>query len=132
MVSLRVPLTFLPKMSMPKLELGDADDPMSQWVFGQAMEIFQCKFQGSVATQSGWVSVITRPALEGLYKDQARAVQWDALRESAEDAGGVLVGATPQQPFLFMGQILEAASAHVYSSNHGQELTGVLISTGEE
>ena len=32
----------------PHFELGDADDPMSTWIFGERAEIFQYKFLGGV------------------------------------------------------------------------------------
>ena len=31
----------------PHFELGDADDPMSTWIFGERAEIFQYKFLGA-------------------------------------------------------------------------------------
>ena len=34
----------------PHFELGEADDPMSTWVFGKRAEIFQYRFIGRVLT----------------------------------------------------------------------------------
>jgi hypothetical protein len=130
MLKIRIPTTFLPKLESPKLELGEADDPMSQWVFGKKEELFRYKFQGLVNTQSGWVSLITWQALKSLQEKPS--VQWDDLKDSAESNEGLLQGSRPQQPFLFVGQILEAAAASVYLSYDGPaEVSGMLIASSE-
>ena len=127
-LQVRVPLTLLPLLSSPKFELGDADDPMSSYIFGKRKEIFQYNFAGSVSTQSGWVSLITRQSLDEL---QPGTVQWKALQSAAEETGGSLKGSKPDQPFLFVGQILEAAGVNVYTSHEGPDVDGVLITTSE-
>jgi hypothetical protein len=43
-VQLDLPQALL--KSVPHFELGDADDPMSSWIFGKRAEIFQYKFEG--------------------------------------------------------------------------------------
>ena len=43
-VQLDLPQALL--RSAPHFELGDADDPMSSWIFGKRAEIFQYKFIG--------------------------------------------------------------------------------------
>ena len=43
-VQLDLPQALL--KSVPHFELGDADDPMSSWIFGKRAEIFQYKFVG--------------------------------------------------------------------------------------
>lgn len=43
-VQLDLPQALL--RSVPHFELGDADDPMSSWIFGKRAEIFQYKFVG--------------------------------------------------------------------------------------
>ena len=63
-----------------------------------------------------------------------QAPQWDAVRQAAEANDGLLTSTSPseEQPFLFVGQILEAGAASVYSRQEAGELTGLLIATGEE
>ena len=91
---------------------------------------------GSVATQSGWVSLLSQEALRQLQSaDKAgQAPLWDAVRQAAEANDGLLTSTSPtqKQPFLFVGQILEAGAASVYTMQEGGELTGLLIATGEE
>lgn len=128
-VQLRVPLTFLPQVSAPYFELGEADDPMSSWIFGKRKEIFQYSFAGSVSTQSGWVSLITKQALDQL---QPESVNWEELQAAAEQNGGSLKGSRPDQPFLFVGNILEAAGVGVYVSHEGKDLDGVLIASSDD
>lgn len=128
-LQIRVPLTFLPQLSSPRFELGDADDPMSSYIFGKRKEIFQYSYAGSVSTQSGWVSFITKQSLSELQPD---ALSWKALQSSAEDNGGLLKGSMPDQPFLFVGQILEAAGVSVYTSHEGPNLDGILITTSDD
>ena len=43
-VQLEIPQALLNEP--PRFELGDADDPMSTWIFGERAEIFQYKFLG--------------------------------------------------------------------------------------
>ena len=43
-VQMELPQTLL--REAPTFELGDADDPMSSWIFGKGAEIFQYKFIG--------------------------------------------------------------------------------------
>lgn len=45
-VQLEVPQTLL--RQAPHFELGEADDPMSTWVFGKRAEIFQYRFIGAI------------------------------------------------------------------------------------
>ena len=45
-VQLELPQALLKEP--PRFELGDADDPMSTWIFGERAEIFQYKFLGGV------------------------------------------------------------------------------------
>ena len=45
-VQLELPQALLKQP--PHFELGDADDPMSTWIFGERAEIFQYKFLGGV------------------------------------------------------------------------------------
>ena len=63
-----------------------------------------------------------------------QAPLWDAVRQAAEANEGVLTSTNPsqEQPFLFVGQILEAGAASVYSRQEDGEFTGLLIATGEE
>ncbi len=128
-LQLRVPLTFLPQLSSPKFELGEADDPMSSYIFGKHKEIFEYNFAGSVSTRSGFVSLITKQALNDL---EPSAISWEALQASAEEKGGYLSGSKPDNPFLFVGQILEAAAVGVYTSHEGPDLDGVLITTSDD
>lgn len=85
---------------------------------------------GNVRTQSGWVSAITEQAWEELRA--SKDVTWDALQSAAADAEGGLKGTAPGQPFLFVGQILEAASAAVYEKREGSALQGLLITTSDD
>ena len=91
---------------------------------------------GSVATQSGWVSILSQQALRHLNSADAagQAPQWDAVRQAAEVKEGLLRNdsPSPEQPFLFVGQILEAGAASVYSRQEKGEVTGLLIATGDE
>ena len=45
-VQLEVPQSLL--REAPHFELGEADDPMSTWVFGKRAEIFQYKYIGAI------------------------------------------------------------------------------------
>lgn len=125
-----VPRTFLPLIASPTFELGEADDPMSSWIFGQRAEIFQYSFAGNVRTQSGWVGAITADSWEDMRA--SKEVSWDALQSRAAQAEGGLKGCTPGQPFLFVGQILEAAGAAVYVKREGGKLQGLMIATSDD
>lgn len=63
-----------------------------------------------------------------------KAPQWEEVRKAAEDNDGLLATASPsqEQPFLFVGQILEAGVVTVYSKEDDGGITGLLIATGEE
>lgn len=91
---------------------------------------------GSVATQSGWVSVLSQEAFRQLNSaDKAgQAPTWDAIKEAAEANDGLLTSSSPtdEQPFLFVGQILEASAAGVYSKQEEGAITGLLIATSDE
>lgn len=45
-VQLELPQALL--REAPHFELGEADDPMSSWIFGERAEIFQYKFIGEM------------------------------------------------------------------------------------
>ena len=89
-----------------------------------------------MATQSGWVSILSQEAFRQLNSagSSGQALQWDAVRSAAEANDGLLTSASPtqEQPFTFVGQILEAGSAGVYSRQEKGAVTGLLIATGEE
>ena len=95
-----------------------------------------CLGAGSVATQSGWVSILSQEAFRQLNSagSAGQAPQWEAVRSAAEAGDGLLTSASPtqDQPFYFVGQILEAGSASVYSRQEKGAITGLLIATGEE
>ena len=103
-----------------------------------ACAAIQLKFliAGSVATQSGWVSILSQEAFRQLNSaDKARqAPAWDAIKEAAEANDGQLTSSSPtdEQPFLFVGQILEAGAAGVYSKQEEGAITGLLIATSDE
>ena len=103
---------------------------MSSWVIGQPAEIFEYSFAGHVRTQSGWVGAITQQSWEDLQS--SRDLSWETLQTAAANADGGLRGSSPGQPFLFVGQILEAASAAVYERRQGEALQGVLITTSDD
>ena len=80
--------------------------------------------------------MLTQEAFRQLQSaDKAgQAPLWDAVRQAAEANDGLLTSTSPseEQPFLFVGQILEAGEVSVYKRQEDGQLTGLLIATGDE
>ena len=76
------------------------------------------------------MSCITQQALDELR--DSKGVSWEALQSEAANADGSLKGAAPGQPFLFVGQILEAGAAAVYERREGGVLQGLLITSSDD
>jgi len=95
-----------------RYELGEGDDPLNSWVFGQPAELFQHKLIGQHKTQSGYTSVIERRLLASICSGQVHGLP------SWLEAKILLDGRRRlpclRLPFLFAGLILESEAASVY------------------
>lgn len=114
------------------MELGDADDPMNSWRFGESAELFSYSLVGMHPTMSGFTAILPRAALEALAKSSEVAQPgWDALcgvlRQGSP--GGRVPLLPPGSPFLFAGTVLDAPSAAVYVLKRSGAVTGMLISS---
>ncbi|GBF92041.1 hypothetical protein Rsub_04388 [Raphidocelis subcapitata] len=144
-VKLRVPAALLPALSKGINKLGDMDDPMDEYYFGKAAEIFEYRLVGVSSTQSGFTSIVTAEALE-----RARASGGGGGASGGGGGGGGGEGAPPlpdwesfrqdllsgaarfpsrRHPFLFAGHMLESAEAAVYELKEGDETVGLLVSS---
>ena len=75
MVRLSVSSRFLPQVSSPQFTVGEADDPMTSWIFGKHGEIFEYSFVGKlnvpkVACMSTSSTLSSPPSSQWCMTDQ--------------------------------------------------------------
>ena len=124
-LKLEIPTSLLPKLSQPRNDLSDADDPANEWVFGAAAELFEYKLLGSVACPSGLLSILTLEDWAQWQKKAKRTTFGEFQKLLAADVRFP----TPKLPFLWAGRIIEADAADLYQAKHGAELTGFMLSS---
>ncbi|KAF8061385.1 Acad10 [Scenedesmus sp. PABB004] len=126
---LSVPASFLEQLSQGVMELGDHDDPMNAWFFGERAELFSYRLIGSHATMSGFTSAIAAPRLAAIAAggEEAGALpRWDELRAAL--AGGAAGGAAG--PFLFVGGVLDSPAAALYALQRGGRIGAAAAAAG--
>lgn len=126
-----------------KFQLGDADDPESHWLFGRHGEIFEYKYCGSFAIQSGFASAINAQLVHALEKGQ-RLQEPASCSNLAMGVEGkprnwtnfvalVSNGGKPPAPFMFAGRVVDCQSAGLYRLiNVEGDVEGVMISSEYE
>ncbi|KAI8469376.1 MAG: hypothetical protein J3K34DRAFT_423838 [Monoraphidium minutum] len=122
-----LPPALLPLLSQGVNELGDMDDPMDEWIFGERDEIFRYTCVGMAGTQSGFTSLITRDALEKAQSGSVPLPPWEEFRGML--AEGAAKFPSRKHPFLFAGHIVESPEAAVYTLSRGGSIVGVLLSS---
>lgn len=112
-----------------RFRLGDADDPESSWTVGEDGELFEYRFLGAHTIQSGCTAIIrATPHLAETHAlpplpDSVKAELQEVIKQSHIDK--------PYQngDVLFLGSLVDAASASVYLHKQGKSL---MISSSHE
>uniref|UniRef100_A0A7S0REX9 3-hydroxyisobutyryl-CoA hydrolase n=1 Tax=Chlamydomonas leiostraca TaxID=1034604 RepID=A0A7S0REX9_9CHLO len=136
-----LPASLGPQLTEGVLELGDMDDPLNAWCWGDRGEIFQYTLAGTHTTRSGYSALIPRADLEALLQQNTTkkghaagaAPSWQAfvkaLAQPDAATGGAGTGSDTIRPFLFAGRIVESDLASVYVLKSGSDVTGVMVSS---
>jgi hypothetical protein len=119
------------------MELGDADDPMNAWHFGERAELFSYSLIGTHPTMSGFTAIMPRATLAALAAEQPAELPavnpgWEVFSAAlrAGSAGGPTAPALPlDSPFLFAGTVLDAPAVAVYVLKRAGVVTGLSISS---
>eukprot|EP00878_Enallax_costatus_P026578 GHUV01028526.1.p1 GENE.GHUV01028526.1~~GHUV01028526.1.p1 ORF type:complete len:132 (+),score=39.21 GHUV01028526.1:423-818(+) len=126
---MRVPSTFLDTLSQGEMELGDMDDPMNAWFFGQKDEFFKYRLVGTHPTMSGFTCIIEQEQLAEVCAghDTAGLPEWEDFK--ADLRAGDIHFPSVRTPFLFAGTVLDAPAAAVYQLKQDGNLVGIAISS---
>jgi len=119
-----------------RMDLGDSDDPMSSWSFGQRAEIFQYSFAGTHTVVSGWTCLCESSVVQLAMDGQLSAPSWkDFERIYAEQGGTSVLQQAAQHsgfPILFAGRLLDCPSASVFKYVKDSCVTGLMITNDFE
>eukprot|EP00775_Hariotina_reticulata_P010192 gene10192-10353_t len=122
---LRLPADFLPQIHKGVMELGDMDDPLNCWFFGQRDEIFKYRLMGTHPTMSGFISFIEQQTLRDICdgSEAAGLPEWDDFR--ADLQGGLIHFPSIRTPFLF-ADLIRGVPSGAHSSMGCQALRVVM------
>ncbi|KAG1659301.1 hypothetical protein FOA52_003657 [Chlamydomonas sp. UWO 241] len=127
-VTVKVPVELMRTMHQARHEMGDGDDPLNAWVFGQQDEIFRYRLMGQHTTQSGFTSVLPRSIMAAVAAGKVDGLpSWLEFTIILERNPKFRI--TMKHPFLFAGRVVESHAASVYSLTSDGVVTGVLVSS---
>lgn len=119
----------IPVLLQGRFKLGDADDPESTWTVGEDGELFEYRFLGAHTIHTGCTAIIraapehveayTLPPLPDSVKQELQEVIKSTHMNKPYQNGDV----------LFLGSLVDAASASVYLHKQGKSL---MISSSHE
>eukprot|EP00892_Ulva_mutabilis_P006353 jgi/Ulvmu1/408/UM001_0415.1 len=124
-----IPSALMDQLSQARFRLGDADDPESMWTVGAEGELFEYRFLGAHTVQSGCTAIIRSTPQDA--EAYALPPLPDSVKLELQDAISRSHTGIPYHnaDVLFMGSLVDAASASVYVHKKGVSL---MISSNHE
>lgn len=129
-----IPQALIKTLHQAHFELGDTDEPLNSWAFGQRREeVFLYRLVGQHRTQSGFTSIIPLDLLNSVIQGRVSGLpSWGEVHGMMRASGGRgahLKAPSLKHPFLFAGRMVESDVASVYTLTEQNQVVGLLISS---